>query len=173
MSSPSSVQDHRLGCSPRSGAYQVLAWEEPSTTVTAAGDVHAQGASAVSDPRMVEDPATAEPARLPGPKDKGVWIILAEDDTWHRPLTTLELAVLQGFPAVLPDGRPLELAGRSQSKWREHIGNAVPPPAAEAIGRAMLLALVPSRAGLVAWNVLMTVVWVKTLAQRIRAFRPW
>ncbi len=173
MSSPSSVQDPRLGCSPRSGAYQVLEWEEPSTTVTAAGDVHAQGASAVSDPRPVQDPATTEPARLPGPKDKGVWIILAEDGTWHRPLTTLELAVLQGFPAVLPDGRPLELAGRSQSTWREHIGNAVPPPAAEAIGRAMLLALVPSRAGVVAWNVLMTALWVKSLAQRIRAFRPW
>jgi hypothetical protein len=67
-------------------------------------------------------------------------VIIAADGTWHRPLTTLELAVLQGFPAVWK-GAPLQLAGTSSSAWRERIGNAVPPPAAQAIGERMLVTL--------------------------------
>ncbi len=67
--------------------------------------------------------------------------IIAEDDTWHRPFTTLELAALQGL--VDPEEH-LELEGLSDSAWRERIGNAVPPPAAEAIasvmGQTLLLA---------------------------------
>ena len=39
------------------------------------------------------------------------------------------------------------LAGSSQARWRERIGNAVPPPAARAIGEMMLQALVPCTAG--------------------------
>jgi hypothetical protein len=66
--------------------------------------VHAQGAAVVADPR------------LPAATDQGVWLIVAEDGTWHRPLTTLELAALQGFPTTLPDGAPLVLAGRSQER---------------------------------------------------------
>lgn len=153
---PAAVQDPRLGCAPRTGAYRVVRWEDAAPTVTGSGDVHTQGAAVVADPR------------LPDAQESGAWIIIAEDGTCHRPLTTLELAVLQGFPAVLPDGRPLVLAGRSQTKWRERIGNAVPPPAAEAIGQAMLLALIPSRLGLLAWNVWQTMVWVRTQWNRIQ-----
>jgi len=47
-------------------------------------------------------------------------------------MTTLELAALQGFPT---DG--LVLDGKSQSRWRMAVGNAVPPPAAQAIGAVM------------------------------------
>jgi site-specific DNA-cytosine methylase len=129
------VADPRLTCTPHSGAYGVVRWDDPAPTVTASGDVHAQGAAAVADPR------------IPGEREQGAWIIVAEDGTWHRPLTTLELAVLQGFPAEMPDGRPLALAGSSQARWRERIGNAVPPPAARAIGETMLQALVPCTAG--------------------------
>jgi site-specific DNA-cytosine methylase len=145
------VADPRLGCAPRNGAYQVMAWDGPSSTVTASGDVHAQGASAVADPRV------------PAP---GVWVIVSEDGTWHRPLTTLELAVLQGFPATMADGSPLVLAGRSQARWRERIGNAVPPPAAEQIACAMLRCLIPASVGGWAWNVYMAAVWVSALRRR-------
>ena len=62
-------------------------------------------------------------------------IIVAADGTWHRPLTTLELAALQGFPIEV-GGQPLQLSGKSHKAWRMRIGNAVPPPAAEAIARS-------------------------------------
>jgi hypothetical protein len=79
--------------------------------------------------------------RLPEVTERGVFVIRALDDTWHRPFTTLELAALQSL--VDPDEH-LELEGLSDSAWRERIGNAVPPAAAEAIagvmGRTLLLA---------------------------------
>ncbi|MDA8152332.1 MAG: DNA cytosine methyltransferase [Acidithiobacillus sp.] len=78
---------------------------------------------------------------LPAPDEKLVTIIRALDNTWHRPFTTLELAALQGL--VDPEEH-LELEGLSDSAWRERIGNAVPPPAAQAIagvmGQTLLLA---------------------------------
>lgn len=68
-------------------------------------------------------------------------MIRALDGTWHRPFTTLELAALQGMVDL---EETLELHGTSDSAWRERIGNAVPPPAAQAIagvmGRTLLLA---------------------------------
>jgi len=145
-----SIADPRLTCTPHNGAFRVVPWDEPAPTVTAAGDVHAQGAAAVADPR------------IPADGESGVWVIVAEDGTWHRPLTTLELAILQGFPATMPDGRPLALAGKSQSRWRERVGNAVPPPAARAIAGMMLLALLPASEG-VSWimSPYGTDVWVR------------
>lgn len=143
------VADPRIGCRPWSGAYRVARWHEPAPTVTSAGDIHSQGAGAVSDPR------------LPVPGESGVWVIVAEDGTWHRPLTSYEFAMLQGFPTHMPDGRPLQLTGCSQKRWRERIGNAVPPPAAQAIAEAMLLALVPSSVGAWAMNAYGTGVWVR------------
>lgn len=78
---------------------------------------------------------------LPEPADRLVAVIRALDGTWHRPFTTLELAALQGL--VDPE-ETLELDGMADSAWRERIGNAVPPPAAQAIasemGRTLLLA---------------------------------
>lgn len=128
------VADPRLTCNPRSGAFQVTAWQDPASTVTASGDVHAQGASAVADPR------------LPDAQESGAWLIVSQDGTWHRPLTTYELALLQGFPTHMPDGSPLHLAGKAQGRWRERIGNAVPPPAAEAVAELMLMTLATSEA---------------------------
>lgn len=128
------VADVRLTCSPRSGTMGVTAWDETSPTVTGSSDVHS-GSSAVADPRP-----------FPIDTDRGVWIIIAEDGTWHRPLTTYELAMLQGFDTHLPDGRPFQLEGCSDAKSREYIGNAVPPASAEAMGKVILLAAAKAEA---------------------------
>ncbi|MBY0088432.1 DNA cytosine methyltransferase [Brevibacillus brevis] len=128
------VADVRMNCSPRSGTMGVTAWEQTSPTVTGSSDIHA-GSSAVADPRPV-----------PVDTDRGVWIIIAEDGTWHRPLTTYELAMLQGFDTHLPDGRPFQLEGCSDAKSREYIGNAVPPASAEAMGKVILLAAAKAEA---------------------------
>lgn len=124
------VADPRVGCEPRAGAYGVLSWDDPARTVTGHARVD-NGAFAVADPRK---PPPVTP------------VIIASDGTWHRPLTTLELAALQGMPASI-DGKPLELAGRRVSAWRERIGNAVPCPAAQAIADQMLVALTESALG--------------------------
>lgn len=127
MASRASISDPRLNCSPRSGTMGVNNWNEPSKTVIGLSDVHA-GTSAVADPR------------IPADTEAGVYIIIAEDGTWHRPLTTLELAALQSIPLTMPDGSPLVLAGKSDARWREAIGNAVPPAAAKAMGNQVLQA---------------------------------
>lgn len=132
-----SVADPRLGCSPRSGAYRVQRWDEPASTVIGSADVHA-GSSAVADPR------------IPGPDDRldPAPVIIAEDGTWHRPLTTLELAALQDLPMRMADGSPLTLAGRSDKAWRERVGNAVPVGTARAIAEQLLETLLQADSGL-------------------------
>lgn len=110
------------------GHYGVLPMDAHSGAVASAAS-YDNGRWSVADPRM---PAAA---------DKLVCIIRALDGTWHRPFTTLELAALQSL--VDPE-EMLELDGLSDQAWRERIGNAVPPAAAEAIasemGRTLLLA---------------------------------
>lgn len=130
------IADPRFTCSVRNGTMGVNDWDKPAKTVTASGDIHA-GTSAVADPRIPKD------------TDSGVYIIMAEDRTWHRPLTTLELAALQTLPLILPDGRPLTLAGNSDARWREAIGNLVPPDAAKNMGNQMLIAWM---AGILGWE---------------------
>lgn len=136
-----SVADIRVDCAPRSGAYGIIPWREAAKTVTGAARVD-NGPWAVADPRGGPPVMVIDDARKPPPD---VPIILAEDGTWHRPLTTLELAALQGLPTEI-DGEPLQLAGRSVSAWRERIGNAVPCPTARAIADQMLVALVEADA---------------------------
>ncbi len=152
MNTSASIADPRLSCAPRSGSYGVQAWDEPARTVIGAGDIHAS-AGAVADPRVPDD------------TDNGVWVILAEDGTWHRPMTTYELAMLQGFPAHMPDGTPFQLAGRSDAKWRERIGNAVPPPAARAIAGEALRALMAQSDGV--WLMDATEIWVAPEGEEI------
>lgn len=116
-----------------SGHYGVIPWQESCGAVTASGG-HDNGRFSVADPR------------LPGLIDRLKCVIVAEDGTWHRPFTTLELAALQGL--VSPeDGLTLDLDGNSHTTWRERIGNAVPPPAGEAIASVMGEALLLSRVG--------------------------
>ena len=109
--------DHYL----TAGHYGVARWEEPTGAVSASAG-HDNGRWSVADPR------------LPDATDKMVAVIRSLDGTWHRPFTTLELAALQSL--VDPE-EYLELDGLSDSDWRERIGNAVPPDAAEAIAGVM------------------------------------
>ena len=110
------------------GHYGVLPWGNTSGAVSSAA-CHDNGRWSVADPRM------------PAATDNLVAVIRAEDGTWHRPFTTLELAALQSL--VDPEEQ-LELDGLSDQAWRERIGNAVPSDAAQAIasemGRTLLLA---------------------------------
>jgi site-specific DNA-cytosine methylase len=132
-------------CQARNGTYGVMKWDEPSVTVTGSADVHA-GCAAVADPRIPDD------------NDNGIFVIVALDGTWHRPLTALENAAIQSFPVVLPDGRPLVLAGKSDAAWRDRIGNAVPPDAAQAMAEAILDSLLAAKAG--EWALGCTGIWV-------------
>ena len=142
-SGAASTADPRLDCSPRPGAYGVLDWREPSGTVT--GNARLDNArAALADPRFMEA--------------KGYPLIISEDGTWHRPLTTLELASLQGIPARV-NGEALRLAGNSIAKWRERIGNAVPVGAAEAIAGTLLQALLAAKLGI--WTLSSTEIWVR------------
>lgn len=110
------------------GHYGVVRWDQPAGAVSAAA-CHDNGRWSVADHRM------------PASTDNLVAVIAAEDGTWHRPFTTLELAALQSL--VDPEEQ-LELDGLSDQAWRERIGNAVPADAAQAIasemGRTLLLA---------------------------------
>jgi hypothetical protein len=100
-------------------------------------------------------------------------VLISEDGTWHRPLTTLELAVLQAFPAQ-HEGKPLDLGvpagtrGRKPDQavtaQREVIGNAVPPKVAEAMSGQVLLSLMVAAGALSAMGAFGTDVWVRNLA---------
>lgn len=141
------VADPRLTCEPRRGAYGVLLWNSPAKTITGSHQVD-NGPAAVADPRVDTadlgdvDWSSMRPAERPP-------VLIARDGTWHRPLTLLDLAALQGLPATLR-GRPLELAGTRTGDWRTRIGNAVPVGAAKAIAERMLATLLGSDLG--AWS---------------------
>lgn len=145
---------------PRNGAYGVLAWDAPAFAVTAMASVD-NGRHAVADPRIPRatqadiDAAEAHPDKAP----PFVPVIIADDGTWHRPLTKLELLVLQGFPAMHPRRPgPITLAGTGTTRWGEAIGNAVPPPAAEAVARQLLRSMLLSALG--AFELAPEAVWV-------------
>jgi site-specific DNA-cytosine methylase len=144
------------------GHYGVTRWADTSGAVSSSANLD-NGRWSVADPRIAHpcprgfdecyevcaypstcaDRATCANSQtaMPAPADKLIAVIHALDGTWHRPFTTLELAALQGL--VDPEEQ-LILDGLSDSGWREHIGNCVPPPAAQAIasemGRTILLA---------------------------------
>jgi site-specific DNA-cytosine methylase len=147
------IADPRMKCTPRSGTMGVQGWEETAKTVIASGDIHAS-AAAVADPR------------IPGDREGGTWMIIAEDGTWHRPLTTYELAMLQGFETHLPDGRPFQLMECNDAKAREYIGNAVPVPAAAAMGNVILIAMANAEAG-VTFEMSWQDVWVMPEEERL------
>lgn len=127
----------------RPGAYGVLEWRGSSRTVTGAAKLD-NGTWSVADPRLPPGSPSYDVEDLDA-KPEAPPVIVSQDGTWHRPLTTLELAVLQGFPPFI-DGKPLELGG-SLTSCRERIGNAVPPPAAKALAEQMLVTLACADAG--------------------------
>ena len=101
-----------------------------------------QSATVIAHANYDRGPWTLADPRLPGWTEQCQPLIISEDDTWHRPFTTLELAALQGFPV---DG--LLLDGQSHKAWRERIGNAVPPPSAQVIASTMAETLLLAWAG--------------------------
>lgn len=135
----SSVSDPRLGYQRRNGALHVSDWAEPTHTIIGA-TVGGGKAPAVADPRVPI--VVGETPFDVADKTPRHWVIEAADGTWHRPMTTLELAALQGLPTTNADGSPLVLTGRNQGGWRQRIGNAVPAPAAEAIAKTCMWTLV-------------------------------
>lgn len=142
--------DHYL----TAGHYGVAAWDKHVGAVSASA-CHDNGSWSVADPRQ-----------LPAANDKLVCRITAEDGTWHRPFTTLELAALQSiydpddYAEAEERGEVFQMDGISDSAHRERIGNAVPRKAARAmaeeIGRAILL----SRAG-ESFQLSSTPIWVR------------
>lgn len=145
--------------------YGVLRWDRPARTVagTAAAGT---GAYAVADGRergflvdvrvlaLDEAMALDLDASKPPPF---VPVIVAEDGTWHRPLTLLELAALQGYPLEVR-GERLRFGGTRTGR-AERIGNSVPPPAARAVAERMLVAL--TEASLGAMSLSSSLVWVE------------
>ncbi|WP_341959256.1 DNA cytosine methyltransferase [Pseudomonas sp. RC10] len=113
------------------GHYGVVGWSEQCGAVSASARQD-NGRWSVADPRM------------PEPNERLTCVIESLDGTWHRPFTTLELAALQ---SLLEPEEWFELDGLSDQAWRERIGNAVPPDAAEAIASTMGTTLLLAGAG--------------------------
>lgn len=107
------------------GHYGVVPWDGPAGAVSASA-MHDNGRWSVADPR------------LPAANERLTCVIESLDGTWHRPFTTFELAAIQSL--VEPEEQ-LELDGLSDQAWRERIGNAVPPHAAEAVADVMGITL--------------------------------
>jgi len=113
------------------GHYGVVGWNDQCGAVSASARQD-NGRWSVADPRM------------PEANERLTCVIESLDGTWHRPFTTLELAALQSL--VEPE-EMFELDGLSDQAWRERIGNAVPPAAAEAIAHVMGTTLLLAEAG--------------------------
>lgn len=129
------------------GHYGVVRYDDSCGAVSSAAG-HDNGRWSIADPRM------------PEASDKLVAVIRSIDGTWHRPFTTLELAALQSL--VDPE-EYLELDGLSDSDWRERIGNAVPPKAAQAIAEVMGTTLLLARSG-ETFVLSATPIWVRPVA---------
>lgn len=188
------VSDPRpTGSRQGNGRYRITKWDESSGCVLARSDTH-QGAAELADPRWpahindkrafanaghygVNPWGSTAPTIISRSKyDAGRfsvadprWLnaqtemmIISPDDTWHRPLTTYELAILQGFPS------DLELSTSSHARWRQRIGNAVPPPTAEAIGNEMATTLLLNELG-ESFQLSSAPIWVQQLRRAIGA----
>lgn len=137
------------------GHYGVVGFDESSGAVSASA-CHDNGRWSVADPR------------LPELNDRLTCMIRALDGTWHRPFTTLELAVLQ---SLADPEEFLELEGLNDSAWRERIGNAVPPAAAEAIADVMATTLLLNMAG-ETFSLSSTPLWVRNVAMALSINQP-
>jgi hypothetical protein len=137
-----SVADVRVGYQKRAGAFHVTSWAQASHCIIAAS--RPDKGQAVADPRV---PQLVGDTPLDLAAKKTCAVILAADGTWHRPLTTLELAALQGFDVGDEQRGWLVLPGRNHTKWREWIGNAVPPAAAAEIALQCRLTLDAAKTG--------------------------
>ncbi len=137
------------------GHYGVVGFDQSAGAVSASAR-HDNGRWSVADPRM------------PAANDRLTCIIKSLDGTWHRPFTTLELAALQSL--VDPEEQ-LILDGLSDSDWRERIGNAVPPAAAEAIAGVMGTTLLLAEQG-ETFMLSNTPIWVRPVAVALSVVLP-
>ncbi|MEM9462108.1 MAG: DNA cytosine methyltransferase [Myxococcota bacterium] len=154
------VADPRLGCTPQhSGPMGVVGWATPSHCVRGHHNTN-NAPAAVADRRVPE--IVGPPIDL-NDKRPTYLVIRAADGTWHRPMTTLELAALQGFPVRDERGEWLVLDGQSHRRWRQAIGNAVPPPTAEAIAKSCAATLDTARSG--GWTLDGRAIWVREEAR--------
>jgi site-specific DNA-cytosine methylase len=123
--------------------YGVQDWTRPSSTIRGKQTTHNSRASVahpdypVPTHRLVYD--TDGELVLLGPAitdwDEICYLVIqSPDGSWHRPMTDLELAVLQSLPAE-HNGAMLAMRGPS-GKRREHIGNMLPKAVAKAIAAA-------------------------------------
>lgn len=135
--------------SPRA-PFVILSYEQAKLIA----DGHVAAPFAIIDPARPEEPlAIVEDMAKPpyrwvktvGPRGKVTrrretvpLVLISEDGTWHRPLTTLDLAVLQGLP-WRHNGAPLDFGSGSKAQ-RNVIGNMVPMPVGAAIADQMLAA---------------------------------
>jgi site-specific DNA-cytosine methylase len=158
------VQDPRRGVHREAGdnyftagGYGVTPWESPSNAIAGAA-CYDNGPWSVAEPRDC----------LPTAHDKLTAYILALDGTWHRPFTTYELAALQN---LFEPGESFELDGKSDTRWREAIGNCVPPAASKVIADVIGTALLLSKTGQT-FQLSSQPIWVKPLARAISVNVP-
>lgn len=166
---PAAVADSRPGASLealgvgvncRAGFYGVLAWDSYAPTVTGSMQ-HDNGAATVADPRMphprhIIDIRLALTLLAEGwevPKGALAPVVISPlSGCWHRPLTTLELAVLQGLPPVV-DGAPLEFVSTSDARVRSMVGDGIPAGGALVWMEEQLKAALKSKLGY-GWSLL-------------------
>ncbi len=158
------VQDPRPGVYRKAGdnyytagLFGVTRWESPSSAISGAAS-YDNGPWSVAEPRDC----------LPAAKDKLIAYIRAIDGTWHRPFTTYELAALQN---LFEPGEAFELDGNSDTRWRETIGNAVPPASAKAIADVIGTTLLLAKVGQT-FTLSSQPIWVKPLARAISVNVP-
>jgi site-specific DNA-cytosine methylase len=176
------------------GHYGVVPWSSSSGAVPASA-CHDNGHWSVADPRDQGEPndgtgcnaARINVPSLPAANDRLVAIIRAEDGTWHRPFTTLDLAALQSL--YDPDEwRELEeknawragrlvgaggaepthfrMDGSSDTAYRERIGDMIPPQAAKAVATVIGETFLLAKAG-ETFILSAQPVWVRPLARAL------
>ena len=113
--------------------HEVTEPDLPSTSIRTGKPEYANSGS--TQPELVDTPSRAVSATeakgcsaIPQKRNRALDDLFLS--TGHRPLTVEECAILQGFPEGYP------FSGTSTSKYRQ-VGNAVAPPVAEALGRAI------------------------------------
>ncbi len=139
------------------GHYGVQDWTGSSGAIPAFAK-NCNGSWSIADPRPAASPS-AEQEALPAPGDRLICRIVAEDGTWHRPFTTLELAALQ---SLFDPEEAFALNAKSDAMRREWIGNAVPSVAAKGMAETVGEALLRARLGMT-FSLSSRKVWVSPL----------
>lgn len=171
QTSRSSVTDprlNRLDHKPRRGTMGVLDLDKPSVTIRG-NHSNNQASAAVVDERGWPVPThyldrEGDELVLYGPaldlskNTPMIIVIRAPDGTWHRPMTDRELATLQSLPIDCYLEGPTS-SSKGKPGRREHIGNLIPPDAAEAVALEMIATLEASDGD--GWRLSSQAVWVE------------